>query len=86
MVQNADAKGIPHYSEGTAAAEGYMRGARAGRGSAGFTSNADGGPQIPAREPREGGDKEGGKQGNGGRTEEVRAGEGYAAAVSQNYQ
>lgn len=45
----------------------------AGGGSL-FASNGDGGPQTPATEPREEWGKGGGKHGNSGSTEEVRAG------------
>ena len=45
MVQNTDAQGIPPpYREGTASADGKVRGGRGG-GGFGVASNAVGGPQ-----------------------------------------
>ena len=66
MSQTADEQGTPLHRKGTAAA------ATEGWGS----SNADGGPQTPARRPESEGGGEG-NQGKGGCSmEEVRAGEG----------
>ena len=67
MVQKANEQGIPPplYREGTAAAR-----------RLGEARGPGGGPQTPAREPREVGSKGGRKRGNRHCTEELWAGEG----------
>ena len=70
MVQERDDYGNQHM-EGSAAVGGWARG--------GIVNDAKGGPQRPAREAREGWGRGGGKQGNVGSTEEVKARAGLAA-------
>ena len=56
MSQNANEQGTPPHRGGPAAAADWVRGRRGGGGG---TSNADGGPQTPARRPEREGESRG---------------------------